>query len=568
MSNAARLEEPPRDILFEQASRSTLALNPLIGLRGQDLFDSAQILLKAMVNEPKVAANQWLSFLGELGAIVSGKSERQPEAGDKRFVDPTWKSSALHSGLLKAYLAFGSALNEFVDQSSLSDVEKERAHLITTIWIDALSPANNLLANPVAVRKLIDTGGKSVWQGFQHFLEDIGKNGGLPSQVDRSAFKVGESLAATPGSVVFRNELLELIQYAPTTPNVWQRPLVITPPQINKYYAVDLAPDKSMIRFLLDSGIQTFCISWRNPTAEHRDWGLDTYVAAIDEAVDAVCDITGCDDVSMMGSCSGGITSSAYLATLGTANKTKIKNMILAVCILDCGTFGESSFGSLITTETMLASKAASRLQGVLDGQDLARLFAWMRPNDLIWNYWVNNYLLGNPPPAFDILFWNADTTRLPARLHGDYIDLYASNPFVNPGKLVLNGRAVDMSKAKVDSYVIAGVTDHITPWKAVYETARIMGDSTTFVLANSGHLQSLINPPTNKKASYAIGPVNPSGPDAFLNSADKRQGSWWLNWRDWLQERSNGEVETPKSRGSKRHPIVGEAPGTYVFEQ
>jgi polyhydroxyalkanoate synthase len=568
MSNAARFEEAPKDILFEQASRSTLALNPLIGLRGKDLFDSARILLKAMVNEPKVVTNQWLSFIGELGEIVSGKSERQPEAGDKRFVDPTWKSSALHSGLLKAYLAFGNALNEFVNQSSLSDVDKERANLITTIWIDALSPTNNLLANPVAVRKLIDTGGKSLWQGFQHFLEDISKNGGLPSQVDRSAFKVGESLAATPGSVVFRNELLELIQYAPTTPNVWRRPLVITPPQINKYYAVDLAPDKSMIRFLLDSGIQTFCISWRNPTAEHRDWGLDTYVAAIDEAVDAVCDITGCDDVSMMGSCSGGITSSAYLATLGTANKTKIKNMILAVCILDCGTFGESSFGSLITTETMLASKAASRLRGVLDGQDLARLFAWMRPNDLIWNYWVNNYLLGNPPPAFDILFWNADTTRLPARLHGDYIDLYATNPFVNPGKLVLNGRAVDMSKAKVDSYVIAGVTDHITPWKAVYETARIMGDNTTFVLANSGHLQSLINPPTNKKASYAIGSINQGGPDAFLNGADKRQGSWWLNWRDWLQERSGREIEAPKSLGSERYRVVGEAPGTYVFEQ
>jgi poly[(R)-3-hydroxyalkanoate] polymerase subunit PhaC len=191
-----------------------------------------------------------------------------------------------------------------------------------------------------------------------------------------------------------------------------------------------------------------------------------------------------------------------------------------------------------------------------------------MRPNDLIWNYWVNNYLLGNPPPAFDILFWNADTTRLPARLHGDYIDLYATNPFVNPGKLILNGRAVDMSKAKVDSYVIAGVTDHITPWKAVYETARIMGDNTTFVLANSGHLQSLINPPTNKKASYAIGPVNPGGPDAFLNSADKRQGSWWLNWREWLQERSGGAVEAPKSLGSKRYRVVGEAPGSYVFEQ
>ncbi len=224
---------------------------------------------------------------------------------------------------------------------------------------------------------------------------------------------------------MFRNDLIELIQYAPTTPRVWKRP------QINKFYSMDLSPDKSIVRFLLESGVQTLCLSWRNPTVENRDWGLDTYVAALDEAVDAVRDISGSDDVSMMGTCSGGITSAAYLATLGAA---KIKNLVLCVCLLDTATASDSAFGSLVTPETMMAAKEASRLRGVLDGHDLARMFAWMRPNDLIWNYWVNNYLLGNAPPAFDILCWNADTTRLPARLHGDYIDLYFTNPFVNAG--------------------------------------------------------------------------------------------------------------------------------------
>jgi polyhydroxyalkanoate synthase len=228
---------------------------------------------------------------------------------------------------------------------------------------------------------------------------------------------------------------------------------------------------------------------------------------------------------------------------------------------------GESAFGSLITPETMLAAKEASRLRGVLDGQDLARMFAWMRPNDLIWNYWVNNYLLGNAPPAFDILYWNADTTRLPARLHGDYIDLYFTNPFMNPGKLSLNGKAVDMGKVKVDGYVVAGVTDHITPWKAVYETARIVGDGTTFILSNSGHLQSLLNPPTNPKASFTLGPADPKGHEAFLTGAEKRQGSWWLHWRDWLHQRSDGEIDAPKSTGSDRHPVIAPAPGSYVFE-
>ena len=509
-------------------------------------------------------------MLRELTDIARGKSERAPEPGDKRFSDPAWKSSSLHSGLLKTYLAWGAALDGFVSQSRLSGADKERAQLITTILIDALAPTNSLLGNPAALKQLVDTGGQSLWRGLKNYLEDVVKNGGMPSQVEASAFKVGGNIAITPGAVVFRNELLELIQYAPETTTVRKRPLVITPPQINKYYAMDLSPDKSMVRFLLHNGVQTFCISWRNPTVANRDWGLDTYVAALDQAVDAVRDIARCEDVTMMGSCSGGITSAAYLATRGLAEMPKVKNLVLAVCMLDTATAGDSAFGSLITPETMRAAKQASQIRGVLDGHDLARMFAWMRPNDLIWNYWVNNYLLGNAPPAFDILYWNADTTRLPARLHGDYIDLYFTNPFVNPGSLSLNGQTVDMNKIKgrVDSYVVAGITDHITPWKAVYKSARLVSDTTTFVLSNSGHLQSLLNPPTNKKASYMIGPVDPGGPDAFFSSSEKRQGSWWLDWREWLHQRSGEEIEAPKSLGDERHPIIAPAPGAYVFEQ
>jgi polyhydroxyalkanoate synthase subunit PhaC len=569
MSTENQADTQSEESLSDQASRYTLALNPLVGLRGKDLLDSAGILFKAMLNEPKVAVAQWLSFLGELSEIIGGKSNRAPQQADKRFTDPTWTNSALHSRLLKAYLAWSAAVENFVSQTSLSEVDKQRASLFTTILVDALAPTNSLIANPAAMRKLLDTGGESMWKGLMNYIEDLFKNGGLPSQVDTSAFKVGQNLATTPGSVIFRNELIELIQYAPTTATVWKRPLVITPPQINKYYATDLSPDKSLIRFLLDGGIQTFAVSWRNPTVENRDWGLDTYVAALDKAVDAVREIAGSDDITMMGSCSGGITSVAYLAVFGAAKVQKVRNLVLAVCMLDTSAVTDSAFGSLITPETMQTAKAVSRLRGVLDGHDLARVFAWMRPNDLIWNYWVNNYLLGNAPPAFDILYWNADTTRLPARLHGDYIDLYFTNPFVNPGRLRLNGVTVDMSKVrgKVDSYVIGGVTDHITPWKVAYKSARILGGNTTFVLSNSGHLQSLLNPPTNKKASYTIGPINPAGPDAFTSSAERRQGSWWLDWRDWLHKRSGEEVDAPRSLGDNRHPIIAPAPGTYVFE-
>ena len=567
MSTENHTEPPSPEGISEAAARNTLALNPLVGIRGQDLADSAGILFKAMINEPKVAAEQWFSFLGELAQIASGKSERAPKAGDRRFSDPTWKESELHRGLLKSYLAWGDAVTGLVDKTGLRDIDKARAHLITEILIDAVAPTNAIFTNPAAVRRFLDTGGQSLWRGLKNYLDDLTKNRGMPSMVDTSAFKVGDNLATTPGAVVFRNELLELIQYTPTTPRVWKRPLVVTPPQINKYYALDLSPDKSMVRFLLDSGIQPFCVSWRNPTEVNRDWGLDSYVAALDEAVDVAREITGSEDVSMMGSCSGGITSTAYFATLGSATERKIRNIVLAVCLLDPNTADESAFGCLMTPETMLAAKETSRFRGIVDGHELARMFAWMRPNDLIWNYWVNNYLLGNQPPAFDILYWNADTTRLPARLHGDYLDLYFTNPFVNSGKLSLNEKIVDMTKVKADSYVVAGVTDHITPWKGVHKTAQIMGEGTTFVLSNSGHLQSLLNPPTNPKASFMIGQVNPAGPDAFLTTAEKRKGSWWLDWRDWLHARSGEEIDAPTSLGSARNPAKAKAPGTYVFD-
>jgi polyhydroxyalkanoate synthase subunit PhaC len=220
-----------------------------------------------------------------------------------------------------------------------------------------------------------------------------------------------------------------------------------------------------------------------------------------------------------------------------------------------------------VTPETMRAAQQASRLRGVLDGQDLARMFAWMRPNDLIWNYWVNNYLLGKQPPAFDILFWNADTTSLPARLHHDYVDMFFTNPFVNANKLTLNGAPIDMGRVKLDAYVVAGVTDHITPWKSVYRTAKIYGDETTFVLSNSGHLQSLLNPPSNAKASFVAGAAKAPDGERFLAAGEKRSGSWWPHWRDWLFERSGAEVPAPSSLGSNRHPATSAAPGTYVFD-
>lgn len=393
------------------------------------------------------------------------------------------------------------------------------------------------------------------------------KNGGLPSSVDASKFKVGENLANTPGTVVFQNDVLELVHYTATTDKVFRRPVLIVPPQINKYYSVDLSPDKSMIRFLLSQGIQPYCVSWRNPTPKQSDWGLDTYILALDEAVDAARDIAGVDTVSMMGSCSGGITLSTYVAWLAGRKEKKIEAVILAVCVLDTQAESDSDFAALVTPESIMAAKQLSKARGVLDGQEMAKMFAWMRPNDLIWNYWVNNYLLGNQPPAFDVLYWNADTTRLPARLHGDFLDLIFTNPFVNSGKISIDGTPIDMKKIKVDTYVIAGTTDHITPWKAVYQTARLYGDKTTFILSNSGHLQSLLNPPGNPKAWYVKGVAKQKDADEWTKTGEKKEGSWWLDWAQFMKERSGEEIAAPVAPGNANHKPIGPAPGTYVFE-
>ena len=555
------------DDIADDAAQNTLALNPLVGPRPEELVQAAGTLMRAMASQPQLMMQQWMGFATEFGKIVTGQSELAPDPRDRRFADPAWKSSALHKGLAQSYMAWSQAVTDLVGKTDLPEKDAARARLLTSIFVDTMAPSNNPVLNPTALKTFVDSGGKSAVSGLKNFLDDMTKNGGLPSSVDASKFKVGENLANSPGNVVFKNDVLELVHYTSTTDKVHRRPIVIVPPQINKYYSVDLSPDKSMIKFLLANGLQPYCVSWRNPTAEQADWGLDTYILALDEAVDAAREITGSDTVNIMGSCSGGITLSTYVAWLAGRKEKKIESVILAVCVLDTQADTDSDFSALVTPESIMLAKQASKARGVLDGQDMAKMFAWMRPNDLIWNYWVNNYLLGNQPPAFDVLYWNADTTRLPARLHSDFLDLIFTNPFVEGNKMSIDGTPIDMKKIKLPTYVIAGTTDHITPWKAVYQTARLYSDKTTFILSNSGHLQSLLNPPGNPKAWYVKGVAKGKDPDEWTKTAEKKEGSWWLDWAEFMKEHSDGEIDSPKAAGNAKHKPLGPAPGTYVFE-
>jgi polyhydroxyalkanoate synthase len=365
--------------------------------------------------------------------------------------------------------------------------------------------------------------------------------------------------------------MFELLQFAPSTPQVYRRPLVMSPPQVNKYYAIDLTPDKSLIKWAVDSGVQMFVVSWRNPAPEHRHWGLREYVMALDAAVEAARRITGSPDVNMWGSCSGGMTLAAYLGWLAARGDRKVVNTTWAVCVLDMSAaLQDSTLGLFNTPQTLRAAKARSRRRGIVTGAELASMFAWLRPNDLIWNYWVNNYLLGNKPPAFDILAWNNDTTRLPGQFHCDLLDIVEKNPYVNPGAMEIDGVPIDMTRVDLGAYVVGGITDHITPWKACYGTARLFGPQATFVLANAGHLQSLINPPGSPKSFFFAGPAAVPDPDDWARQVQARraEGSWWPHWRAWIQERSGESVEAPKKPGSRRYRALVAAPGEYVLQR
>jgi polyhydroxyalkanoate synthase len=386
--------------------------------------------------------------------------------------------------------------------------------------------------------------------------------------VQPDAFAVGETVATTKGSVVLQTSVFELIQYAPQTAQVRTVPLLIVPPVINKFYIMDIAPGRSMIEYFVAQGQQVFLISWRNPQARHRDWGFDTYGAAIVEALGAVQKIAGTDSVHLLGACSGGILAAmtaAHLTEIGEADR--IASFALAVTVLD-----QSRAGFALAMMSDRAAQAAIRVsarKGYLDGRALAEMFAWLRPTDLVWRYWVNNYVQGRPPAAFDVLFWNADATRMAAALHRDFVLMGLNNSLATPGAVSMLGSPVDLSKVTMDAYVVGGVSDHICPWQATYRSARLLGSKDNrYVLSTSGHIQALVNPPGNPKASYRAGPADAEDPAQWLESAQKLSDSWWVDFIGWLAERSGPEVDAPKTLGGDGFPPLGPAPGSYVMEK
>jgi polyhydroxyalkanoate synthase len=537
--------------------------NPIVGFRRKDLVDSLRTVVLEAVRNPRHTAGSLRHLARTAVDAARGRGELAPGPKDRRFTDAAWTENFLYRRLLGVYLAADAELDSWLAGSTLSDVDRERARFVLSLGLDAVAPSN-LPLNPAAVKQFLDTGGASAVEGVRHLLGDVRHNGAFPSQVDGERFSVGGNLATTAGSVVFRNEVLELIQYDPSTEQVRARPLVITPPQINKYYVFDLSEDKSIVRHARDNGLQVFVVSWRNPTAEQRDWDLATYLRALEEALDAVRAITGSPDVNLTGACSGGITSVALAAHLAARGKPVINALTLFVSVFDMAE-DRTLLGVFASDETLAAAKRHSHVHGVLDGRELAKVFNLLRPNDLIWTYWVNNYLLGKRPPAFDVLYWNNDTTRLPAAFHGQLIDIYRDNLLAEPGAVVVDGTPLDLGRITADAFVMAGTTDHITPWEACYRSARRLGGTVEFTLSSSGHIQSILNPPGNPKSKYYSNSALPESAEQWRDGATTVSGSWWPRWMEWLGERSGDLVDAPSKVGNDTYAPLEAAPGSYV---
>jgi len=552
---------------FDSVDPPVLGANPFVGLTRQQVAAALGRLVQRMAVEPRVVVADAFDAAHQLVEVLVGRSDVAPAAGDKRFSYSSWESNPLYRRLLQAYLVEARAVSGLVNELDLDPKSRERARFAVSLFTEAAAPTNTLLGNPGALGKAIQTRGRSVVSGARHFLHDARHNRGMPSTVDSRPFTVGGNVAVSPGEVVHRSDVFELIQYTPTSEKTFTRPLVAIPPQINKFYISDIAPGRSLVEHTVAAGVPYFAISWRNPTAEHRDWDLDTYVAACKEAVQVACDICGTDDANTLGICAGGVTMACLLGHLAATGEPLVHSATFMVSGLD--TEVESMVGMLASTASIEAARTRSQRAGVLEGKDLAAVFAWLRPNDLVWNYWVNNYLLGENPPAFDILFWNADTTRLPAGLHSDFLDLYQTNALVHPGTLTVLGTPIDLGKVTCDAYVVAGSTDHIVPWTAAYRTTQLLGGTNEFVLSSSGHIQAIVNPPSNPKSSYRTRAGEPPvDAKQWLEASIQEPGSWWNHWTQWLMSRSGKEHIADEVLGNSEHPPLEPAPGRYVHLQ
>lgn len=563
------LRQESKSSLSNNAQQSTLSMpeqNTSGGLQGVSLVESAGRFFLQSFKQPEVFVNHYSSFAKEVVNIVQSKSRLEPARKDKRFRDAVWKDNYLYRSVMQTYLAWDKEVTGWVEDLDMEDADKRRSQFLREQVSAMLSPTNSPL-NPVAVKRAYQTGGKSVLSGLKHLVEDIHTNHAMPSQVRPDSYTVGKDLAISAGAVVYRSEVLELLQYQMDEGQlVDQRPVLIVPPQINKFYVFDLTPKNSLVKHLQSQGVQPFVISWRNPSRHNATWNLDRYVSELETAIEVMCEITGSDQINLSSACAGGVTSMALLGYLHAANKPLVHSHSMFVTALQAD--DSSSLGLFATREGIELSRKLARRQGYMDGKSLSHIFNWLRPTDLVWNFWINNYLLGKEPPSMDVLYWDNDSTRLPAGLHSDFLDIFVENKFAHPDRLMIKGYSVDIRQLSLDFYCVGGDDDYLMPWKKCFEVPQLVTSNCTFVLSTSGHIQSILRPPGIANTVYYTNDTELDDADQWLANATKNEGSWWSHWRQWLHQRSGGQSLASGRVGSRAHPALSPAPGLYVNEK
>ena len=528
----------------------------------------------ALASQPNVAlkvgtnyANGIMRAFLAAGQRATGAKADGPvtEPKDKRFADPSWTDNAAFWLLRQQFLLYEQAVQDLVAKAPIDEDIRTKVGFLSQAMVDAAAPTNTFLTNPAAMRRAVETGGQSVVRGTKNFLHDLANNEGQPQQFAAGVYEVGKNLAVTPGKVVFRNDLMELIQYAPTTKTVHEIPLLFSPPWINKYYVMDLAPGRSLVQWAVDHGHTVFLISYRNPDESMRSVGMDDYLLSGPvTALDVIQEITGQEKVNLLGLCLGGTLTMITLTYLDAIGKDRINSATFLNTLTDFKVPG--ALGVFTDEASVSKLEVTMAKTGFLPADNMAKTFNMMRGNDLIWNYVVNNWMKGEDPPAFDLLTWNADSTRMPAEMHSFYLrSCYLENQLAR-GVMEIAGETLNIKSVDQDLYFLAAEQDHIAPWRSSYTGARLPSGDVRFVLSNSGHIAGIVNPP-NPKSKHYVGPDGelPENPDEWLAKATMHPVTWWEDWATWIEPRAGKQIKPPNT-GSKKYPALDDAPGTYVY--
>ncbi|NVK41320.1 MAG: class I poly(R)-hydroxyalkanoic acid synthase [Oceanospirillaceae bacterium] len=522
-------------------------------------FEDPTVWIRAITDYQQAQFNLWRNlFTGNHESSVV-----EPSRGDRRFQAEEWSKNPVFSYIKQSYLLTANLLNDMAANVKLSDKEQQKLEFYTQQYIDAMSPTNFALTNPEVLQQALETKGQSLVDGLKNLLGDIDK--GHISMTDESAFVIGENLAATEGQVVFENQMFQLIQYTPVTEQVAERPLLIVPPSINKFYILDLQEHNSFVRHCVEQGQTVFLMSWVNPTPEQSHLGWDDYVGeGVIKAIEVVKEISESPKINMVAWCVGGTLAASALAVLAARKDTTVASATFLTTLTDFSDPGDLRV--FIDEEQIKHLQNKVTTEGILHGRELATSFNMLRSNDLIWSYVVNNYLKGQTPPPFDILYWNSDSTNLPATMYTYYLNrMYLENKLVEPNALTMCGEKIDLRKIKIPCYFLSTAEDHIAPWKGTFKGAENFRGNVEFVLGASGHVAGVINPASKNRRHYWTSGEMGKGADHWLDTATQHEGSWWNHWSEWLKRRQGKTIDAPKSFGNATYQVIEPAPGRYV---